>query len=258
MENKEYGLNSRVVMKKGHPCGTNEWEISRLGADIKIRCPVTTFICLIRLTILLSWVFSTLQVQATYNKLNLTTYELEKTLESVENLLNYDGIKFLISEAATNFISFTTLSTLLIALIGLSIAQATGFFDTFIRRVLVKVDNKVIYHAGDLNWWHWNGESDKFNKGIAGMYKKEIDKMKDTVIDVAFVPVDPRLEENYILGLDYIMKTIKVKKAFPMHFWKKYDIYNTLQKDERSVNYRNCVVSIQHMNELFVIKEEEV
>ena len=26
------------------------------------------------------------------------------------------------------------------------------------------------------------------------------------------------------------------------------------KKDERSVNYRNCVVSIQHMNELFVIK----
>ncbi len=106
--------------------------------------PVTTFICLIILTILLSWVFSTLQVQATYNKLNLTTYELEKTLVSVENLLNYDGIKFLISEAATNFISFTTLSTLLIALIGLSIAQATGFFDTFIRRVLVKVDNRKL------------------------------------------------------------------------------------------------------------------
>lgn len=38
MENKEYGLNSRVIMKKGHPCGANEWEIVRLGADIKIRC----------------------------------------------------------------------------------------------------------------------------------------------------------------------------------------------------------------------------
>lgn len=38
MENKEYGLNSRVIMKKGHPCGTNEWEIVRIGADIKIRC----------------------------------------------------------------------------------------------------------------------------------------------------------------------------------------------------------------------------
>ena len=37
MENKEYGLGSHVVMKKQHPCGSNEWEITRLGADIKIR-----------------------------------------------------------------------------------------------------------------------------------------------------------------------------------------------------------------------------
>lgn len=25
-------------MKKPHPCGTNEWEITRVGADIKIKC----------------------------------------------------------------------------------------------------------------------------------------------------------------------------------------------------------------------------
>lgn len=25
-------------MKKQHPCGTNEWEITRVGADIKIKC----------------------------------------------------------------------------------------------------------------------------------------------------------------------------------------------------------------------------
>ena len=35
---KEYKLGSIVVMKKEHPCGTNEWEIVRLGADIKIKC----------------------------------------------------------------------------------------------------------------------------------------------------------------------------------------------------------------------------
>ncbi|MDD3187440.1 MAG: DUF951 domain-containing protein [Bacilli bacterium] len=34
----EYKLNDIVVMKKPHPCGTNEWEITRLGADIKIKC----------------------------------------------------------------------------------------------------------------------------------------------------------------------------------------------------------------------------
>ena len=27
-----------VVMKKAHPCGGNEWEILRQGADFKIKC----------------------------------------------------------------------------------------------------------------------------------------------------------------------------------------------------------------------------
>ena len=37
MENN-YQLGNVVVMKKQHPCGANEWEITRLGADIKIKC----------------------------------------------------------------------------------------------------------------------------------------------------------------------------------------------------------------------------
>lgn len=34
----DYKLGSRVMMKKVHPCGTNEFEIVRVGADIKIKC----------------------------------------------------------------------------------------------------------------------------------------------------------------------------------------------------------------------------
>ena len=34
----EYKLGSIVMMKKVHPCGTNEFEIVRVGADIKIKC----------------------------------------------------------------------------------------------------------------------------------------------------------------------------------------------------------------------------
>ena len=34
----EYNLGDKVIMKKQHPCGTNEWEIIRMGADIKIKC----------------------------------------------------------------------------------------------------------------------------------------------------------------------------------------------------------------------------
>lgn len=116
---------------------------------------------------------------------------------------------------------------------------------------LVNVDNKVIYHAGDLNWWHWKGESEQFNKTIAGMYQKEINKMKNKVIDVAFLPVDPRLEENNILALDYMLKIVKVKQVFPMHFWEKYSIYEDIPNQ-----YREIVVPIHHTNELFLIEED--
>ena len=31
-------VGDKVIMKKSHPCGTNLWEIVRVGADIKIKC----------------------------------------------------------------------------------------------------------------------------------------------------------------------------------------------------------------------------
>lgn len=38
MEARKYGLGDVVRLKKPHPCGSYEWEITRMGADIKIRC----------------------------------------------------------------------------------------------------------------------------------------------------------------------------------------------------------------------------
>ena len=37
MENN-FELGSKVIMKKPHACGTNEWIITRMGVDIKIKC----------------------------------------------------------------------------------------------------------------------------------------------------------------------------------------------------------------------------
>lgn len=34
----DFELGDIVQTKKTHPCGSNEWEIIRLGADIKIKC----------------------------------------------------------------------------------------------------------------------------------------------------------------------------------------------------------------------------
>ena len=34
----ELRLHDRVELKKPHPCGAKEWEIVRVGMDIKLRC----------------------------------------------------------------------------------------------------------------------------------------------------------------------------------------------------------------------------
>lgn len=34
----KYKLESIVVMKKPHACKTNEWKITRMGVDIKLKC----------------------------------------------------------------------------------------------------------------------------------------------------------------------------------------------------------------------------
>lgn len=33
-----FNIGDIVETRKGHPCGSNNWEIIRLGADIKIKC----------------------------------------------------------------------------------------------------------------------------------------------------------------------------------------------------------------------------
>lgn len=34
----EFDIGEIVQMKKQHPCGSYEWEVIRMGADIKIKC----------------------------------------------------------------------------------------------------------------------------------------------------------------------------------------------------------------------------
>ncbi|MGE5422693.1 MAG: DUF951 domain-containing protein [Ignavibacteriales bacterium] len=38
LEAKKYELGDTVRMKKKHPCGSWEWVVTRMGADIKVKC----------------------------------------------------------------------------------------------------------------------------------------------------------------------------------------------------------------------------
>ncbi|GAA0781281.1 DUF951 domain-containing protein [Hathewaya limosa] len=35
---KDINIGDLVQMKKTHPCGSDKWEVIRVGADVKIKC----------------------------------------------------------------------------------------------------------------------------------------------------------------------------------------------------------------------------
>lgn len=106
--------------------------------------PITAFLFLILLTIVFSGIFSAFEMQATYNVVNPNTKELEPVLITVENLLSFDGLKFMISNATKNFLSFGPLGMLLLSLIGLTIAEGTGFIEAFTKRHISKLSKSTI------------------------------------------------------------------------------------------------------------------
>jgi len=85
---------------------------------------------------------------------------------------------------------------------------------------LVKVDGVTIFHAGDLNWWHWKEDSKEEQTLAENSFKTIIEKMKEhkNEIDIAFFPVDPRLEEFYFIGGKYFAEELNPKLLVPMHF----------------------------------------
>lgn len=34
----DFQIDDRLILKKEHPCGANDWKVLRVGADIKIKC----------------------------------------------------------------------------------------------------------------------------------------------------------------------------------------------------------------------------
>ena len=104
---------------------------------------------------------------------------------------------------------------------------------------------KIVYHAGDLNDWVWDEESDSYNEQMTRDYRRQIDllaekllvgksqngKLQHREIDTAFVVLDPRQEKDYDRGLCYFLERVPVKKVYPMHYWGAPDIMATFLKE---------------------------
>lgn len=114
---------------------------------------------------------------------------------------------------------------------------------------LVRTADACLYHAGDLNWWHWEGEPDPWNPDMEKRYRAEIETLRGERIDLAFVPVDPRLGEAYVLGLDCFMRAAGASHVFPMHCWDDPTVGERLQADPATEPYRERIVFLSRPGE---------
>ena len=122
---------------------------------------------------------------------------------------------------------------------------------------LIEVEGKVIYHAGDLNWWHWEGEDPNINRRMEVEYKDTIQLLKShhKKIDVAFLPMDQRLELAYDYGIKYFMQEINVENVIPMHFFSEnFDIcQKVLDENNGFAEYNVNYIKVKQLQQVFMI-----
>lgn len=105
----------------------------------------------------------------------------------------------------------------------------------------IKTNQGNIFHSGDLNWWHWEGEPEEYNRGMKLKFKEEIDRLQGETIDVAFIPVDKRLEDSKYYSIDYLMSALDVRMVCPIHFWDDMDFLNKVREELHNREYYNKI-----------------
>ena len=110
---------------------------------------------------------------------------------------------------------------------------------------LIDADGLCIYHAGDLNWWKWDEDSDAENAQMEHDFKAQVDMLRGKAVDLAFLPFDPRQGDDALLGFDYFMRTVSPKFAVPMHSFGQTGFFERLKTDPRTADYRGRVLLYQ-------------
>ena len=90
---------------------------------------------------------------------------------------------------------------------------------------LVNVDGIKLFHAGDLNFWHWREESTARQIEEAdAAFRAAVEPISRETVDVAFFPADPRQGLLFDAGANYFLMAVKPRLLIPMHFWGRGDI----------------------------------
>ena len=116
---------------------------------------------------------------------------------------------------------------------------------------LVTAEGRTIYHAGDLNWWYWAGESEAWNRDMEHNYKLYLEPLRGRHVDLAMVPLDPRLEGGEDLGLAYFLELTDTDRILPMHQWEDYT--PTAQFVEKYPRWAHKLLPVTRWGQEFIL-----
>src|SRR5262245_60082195 len=116
--------------------------VERVGN--KVPHPVVIFVLLIGLVILLSHLCYLLGASVTYQAVNPETDTIEDVRASVRSLLTTDGLRFMYSGVVQNFMNFTAVGVIIVAMLGVGVAESAGLVQALIRKLVVVAPPKSL------------------------------------------------------------------------------------------------------------------
>ncbi len=110
--------------------------IERVGN--KVPHPAIIFVALALGVVVLSAIVAAFGASVTYQGINPDTHEVEEITAKAQSLLSADGIRFMYTQVINNFMNFQATGVIIVAMLGVGVAEASGLIDACIRK-LVKV-----------------------------------------------------------------------------------------------------------------------
>ena len=109
--------------------------IERVGN--RVPNPVVIFLILIAIIIVLSHVFHLMGSSVAFQVVNAQTHEIEEATASVNSLLSVDGLRFMLTSVVPNFLGFTALGVVIVAMVGVGLAEEAGLIGALIRKLVI-------------------------------------------------------------------------------------------------------------------------
>jgi aminobenzoyl-glutamate transport protein len=109
--------------------------VERVGN--KVPHPAVLFFLLIVLVILLSHGLQLLGLSVSYQRLKPETHKPEAVTTAIRSLLSADGIRFIFTSVVPNFINFGPVGIIMVAMIGVGLAEQSGLIGALIRKIVL-------------------------------------------------------------------------------------------------------------------------